>query len=368
MKGTCFVLSLALIGIPLSAAAQGTAPRAPRDPKWTFEVLAGGALGSSPGGGGGSASPGLPVGETFTTEGGTPSRAVASWYFGDGATLFNQVRQQFASLGAQFPGMVPLDEALGSAALSRGSGATFGVRVTRKITNRLALEVSVQNSQGKLTLSDEARNGIEAARAGFDTAFRGLFGTMPQTNLQVTSAATLPGDVSGSQGSVTGALRITLTKSGRIETYLTAGAGRVTNSAEVAEVRMRGAYQFRFLDTYAFSEVDNATIRYSEGESSTIGVFGGGLAFDLSSRQGIRLDVRVHAGDSTIKTTLEASPTTNTSLPALGLPSNTSPAIQFSNTAALKSSLSGKLAETDVFTGSGMETRVLATIGYYFRF
>jgi hypothetical protein len=368
MKVTPFVLASALIAVPLSAAAQGTARKVPKDPKWTFEVIAGGAMSSSPGDGSGSAAPGLPVGETFTTEGGTPSRAVHSWYFGDGATLFNQVRQQFASLGAQFPGIVPLDEALGSAALSRGTGATFGARLTRKITNRVALEVSVQNSQGKLTLSEEARTGIEAARASFDSAFRGLFDTMPQTGLQVTSAATLPGAVSGSQTSITGAVRITLTKKGRIETYVTAGAGRVTNSGEVAEVRMRGAYQFRFLDTYAFSEVDSATIRYSESESATIGVFGGGLAFDVSSRQGVRLDVRVHAGDSSVKTTLQSSPVNNASLPALGLPSNTSPAIQFSNTAALKSSLSGRLSETDVFTGSGLETRVLATIGYFFRF
>ena len=376
MKGTPFVLALALTGLPLAAAAQGTSPKAPRDPKWTFEVFGGGAMGSTPGGGSGGGNgsgtaltPPPLQGETFITEAGTPSRVVPSWFFGDGAVLFHQVRQQFAGFGLQVPAMVPIDDALNSSALSRGSGGTFGARVSRKINNRIAIEFAVQSSQGTLTLSDEARNAIEASAASFDSAFEGLFATMPQTGLQVTSSATLPDDVSGSQVSITGAVRITVTRSGRLETYLTAGAGRVSNAAEVAEVRLRGSYQFRFLDTYAFSETDNATVRYSESESGTIGVFGGGLAFDLSSRQGVRVDVRVHAGDSKVTTTLQGAPSVATSTPSLGLPSNnTSPAIQFSNTTALKSSLSGRMSETEVFSGSGMETRVLATIGYYFRF
>ena len=366
MLPRALTLAAGLLLLPTYAAAQAAVMKAPRDPKWTFEVMAGGALATAGGGSGGT--PTFPAGEDFLTEEGRPSRAVPSWFFGDGAALFNDVRAQFAAAGQQFPQITPIDAALGSPGMERGAGPTFGARLTRRLTNRVALEFAFQRSAGTMELTDEARDAFESASDSFDAAFRGLFATMPQTGLEVSSTTTLPSGVSGAQRAITGALKFTLTRGGRLETYVVAGAGHVANSGTSAQARLRGSYQFRFLDTYAFSEVDNVTVNYSQKESMIVGVGGAGLMFDLGRRYGIRLDVRVHAGDSSSTTTLSANPTVNTASPTLALPSITTPSIQFSNTAAAKSSLSGKLTETEVFTGSGLETRVLATAGVYFRF
>ena len=67
-------------------------------------------------------------------------------------------------------------------------------------------------------------------------------------------------------------------------------------------------------------------------------------------------------------TALDAAPQINTAPPALALPSNTDPSIQFSNTAATRTSLSGRINDQTVSSGSGIDTRFHLTVGYYFRF
>ena len=342
-------------------------PKVKKDPKWTFEVFGGGGFGGSTGG---DASSEFPAGASFTTEAGFPSRAVPSWYFGDGAVLFNEVRAQFASLfNITVPQLVSMDPLFADGAIDRTGGATFGVRLTRKLTPRYSLEFGLQRSLGKLAISDSGLSAIEASRASFEQAFRGLLGTIPQTGLQVSSTAQIPDSVTAPQTAITAVLNIALSPGKRpLAPYVSVGAGRVTNSAETLRATLRGSYQFRFFDNNPFNETDNVTIRTSDRESSFIGVFGGGAMYELSPRQGLRFDARVHVGNSGVVTELDASPTVLTGTPVLALPSNTNPSVQFSNTTTLKSSLSGRISDQTVISASGMDTRINLTVGYFFRF
>ena len=383
MKRRCRSLLILLVALcivgPTSADAQTTRqppkpatktpakPKVKKDPKWTFEVFGGGGFGGSAGG---DASSEFPAGTSFTTESGFPSRVVPSWYFGDGAVLFDQVRAQFASLfNITVPELVSLDPVFADGALERNAGATFGVRLMRKLTPRYALEFGLQRSQGKLALSDSAQTAVEASRASFDQAFRGLLGTIPQTGLQVSSTAEIPDSATAPQTAITAVLNIALSPGKRpLAPYVSVGVGRVTNGAETLRVRLRGSYQFRFFDSNPFNETDSVTIRTSDRESSFVGVFGGGAMYELSPRQGLRFDLRIHIGNSGIATELDASPTVVTATPVLALPSNTNPSIQFSNTNTLKSSLSGRISDQTVVAAGGMDTRLNLTVGYFLRF
>ena len=383
MKRRCRSLLILLVALcivgPTGADAQTTRqppkpatktpakPKVKKDPKWTFEVFGGGGFGGSAGG---DASSEFPAGTSFTTESGFPSRVVPSWYFGDGAVLFDQVRAQFASLfNITVPELVSLDPVFADGALERNAGATFGVRLMRKLTPRYALEFGLQRSQGKLALSDSAQTAVEASRASFDQAFRGLLGTIPQTGLQVSSTAEIPDSATAPQTAITAVLNIALSPGKRpLAPYVSVGVGRLTNGAETLRVRLRGSYQFRFFDSNPFNETDSVTIRTSDRESSFVGVFGGGAMYELSPRQGLRFDLRIHIGNSGIATELDASPTVVTATPVLALPSNTNPSIQFSNTNTLKSSLSGRISDQTVVAAGGMDTRFNLTVGYFLRF
>jgi hypothetical protein len=373
-------LAAVVLGTSSAAYAQGTrqpakpvqkpaakpVPKVKKDPKWTVEFFGGGGFG---GGTGGDVSADFPAGASFTTEAGFPSRQVPSWYFGDGARLFNEVRAQFASrFGVTIPQIAPLDP-LFADGVSRSGGVTFGARVTRQLSPRYELEFALQHTQGSLTLSDAAETAIEASRASFDEAFRGLLATVPQAGLQVSSSAQLPESVSASQTAITVVLNITLTRAHKpVVPYVSVGLGRVANSAETLSTRLSGNYQFRFFDSNPFNETDTVTVRSTDEDNTTIGVFGGGVVYELSRQQGLRFDVRVHAGSSGLVTELDASPAVSTLTPALALPSNTSPGIQFSNTTTLKTSLSDRISDQTVFTGSGVDMRVHVTVGYFFRF
>ena len=358
------VLGLWSVLGPHSASAQIiTKPRV--DPTWTAEVHGGAARGlASTGGNAGQ----FPAGTTFRTEPGFPSRANSSWFFGDGAALFNEVNAQFASrFNVRFPQLVPLDGMLTSASLGRQSGGSWGFRVARRVTRRFGVELSFDRSKDRRLVSDSARSAIEATRASFERAFSGLLATIPQSGLRVTSTAEID-EAATDQRAMTGALTIAVTKHARLATHALVGAGRVFNRVDPLEVRLRGSYQFRFIDAYPVNETDTVTIRFSERAAATVGVFGGGITSDLGERHGVRADVRVFVGASGTRTSVDASPSVQRVGPFLALPSNTSPSLQFSTTTADRSSLNGSTAGLRTFTGSGLESRIVVAVGYFVRF
>jgi len=190
---------------------------------------------------------------------------------------------------------------------------------------------------------------------------------MPQTNLRVTSVL----EVSENrvrQTVLSGGVNIRLTRPGRLGTHVSAAAGRVTNGGETPEVRLRGHYQFRFLGEFPFNESDSVMIRFIDRQHALVGLVGGGMTYDLGARHGIRADARVQITGNKIETSVDAVTTRSTGTPALFLPSETDPSIQFSNVNAISSSLGGRLTELTTFTGDGLDTRLLVSVGYFVRF
>jgi hypothetical protein len=339
--------------------------QAPAPPAWTIEFHGGAMLGGQNSGGTAGT---FPAGASFATETdtGRPSRVNPSWFFGDGAALFNQVQGQFASqLGHNYPRIASLDGMLTSGALERQAGPAFGVRITRRLAGRFGVEAAFTRSSADRGFTGGASAALEAARDSFEQGFRGLLDL--QQNLQVTSTLDASAG-SAQQNVITAALAVMLSDGPRLRTHAVVGAGRITTDGGTPEARLRGSYQFRFLGTYPIAETDTVTIRFADEGGSTVGLVGGGATYGLSPRHGLRLDVRAHLRQGRTVTTVDASPTIAQGTPSIALPSNTSPSIQFSTVPGIPSSLGGSTSGLTTFTSSGLETRVQATLGFVIRF
>ena len=355
----------ALIGaaIPGAAYAQAAGGSGSR---WTLEVYGGAS--SSAESTSGSAGAAFPAGTPFTTTAGTPSRIHTSWYFGDGTKLLDQVLAQFGAInGTTFTRIVPLDPVLMAAATRRSTGATFGLRVSRHLTSRLAVEANVERSQGSQVFSGAAHSALESSRDSFKAAFEGLLATAPVTALSVASTMTVR-EGSASQTRLTAAARWTLVSGTRASAYATVGGGVLMNGGDDLQAVFNGSYSFRLFGAFPMSETDRAVITVTGPSSAVLGLVGGGITYDFSSRLGLRADVRVSLSPNSDVTTVSGSPSVGTLTPAGVLPSATTPGIQFSSTTGVPSSLSGAAATYTTFSGSGMNRHVSFTVGIFRRF
>ena len=176
-------------------------------------------------------------------------------------------------------------------------------------------------------------------------------------------------DSSGGQTAATGALLISLSKHGRLGTHAIGGGGVVVNGSREIDVQVRGTYAFSIFGTFPINETDAVTIHFADRKTSMTGLFGGGITYDFSARRGIRADVRVLMSQSGVTTAVDASPLVQRVVPASVLPSQTTPSIQFSTTTGIPTTLSGEaVTRLETFSGSGLDLRTQATIGFFFRF
>jgi hypothetical protein len=188
-----FMAGLALA----SPAAAQNRPAA----KWEIEMHAGAVSTSSPSGG----TSVLPApGQTFTTSNIFPppnppvpvvssSRRVSSWYFGDGAVIFNQAAASIAAnplaMTAAFSGrIVPLDSVLGRSLANWDRGVSFGGRITRMLTPRFGVELTVDYGLASLETTQVNNHDLEATRASFVDAFGGLIRSNPNRVLRSVAA------------------------------------------------------------------------------------------------------------------------------------------------------------------------------------
>src|SRR5688572_12044288 len=365
------VCTMLLLGAPPSAAQTTAAP------KWEVEFHGGGMLPNSPTGGMVS----LPSpGAVFMTAVANPSesRREPSWYFGDGALLFNQA---VAAL-AQLPGrIVPLDPVLGRSLGDRGAGGGVGIRISRTLTPRLSAEFSVDYAFERLHLTTANREAVEATRASFIPAFEGMIRFNPNRVLQsVTSSATVEaGDsrelVSG------GTLLINLRNAGAVMPYAAIGAAVVSVTGEMPSVMLRGNYQFRLPMGPPVNESDTVTVSDGRGRHTAAGILGGGVKYYVSSRWGLRFDTRVTISKSNEITILDATPNVTLGITPAGRGAlGGNPSIQFSNnstdpvlsmglTAVAASSLTGPpVIGARTFVGNDAMSRANITLGAFWRF
>jgi hypothetical protein len=371
--------------IPAVAQAQG--------PKWEIELHGGGTLPTAQTAGTAT----LPgPGATFTTAGiyGPPappvlvtatSRRVSSWFFGDGAVLFDQAASAVSAnpvaMTAPFPGrIVALDPVLGRPLGDNARGGTIGLRLGRVLTQRLTVELSIDYGLTRVEIAPANEEAIEATRASFVTAFTGLITSNPGRVLRnITSTAALE-DGRARQLFTSGALIINLTTASRVTPYAAVGAGLISIHGELPSATLQGNYQFSNATGAIFNETDTVTVTDGRHTNTLAGIVGGGLKYDLSSRWGIRLDVRAFLTGNPGRTNLAATPDVALGqLPAGRVTLNADPTIQFGNssnpvtalrvTAVTPSTLSGPAIEGfRTWSGRGVASHTNLAVGMFWRF
>jgi hypothetical protein len=393
---TCVVRSVlvqgilaALVGMTLASPATA---QTPDFGNWEIEFHGGGTLPSNlPAG-----TVSLPgPGQAFSTAAIYPppappvlvvatSRRESSWYFGDGALLFNQAASALApgAMTASFSGRIaPLDPVLGRSLGERQRGGSIGARVSRVLTPRLSAELSVDYGLARLQIAQANSDAIEATRASFIAAFNGLITSNPGRVLKsLTSTAALENG-NARELLTSGALVINLRTIGNVIPYATVGASLVSITGNMPSVTLKGNYQFLNPSGSPINETDNLTVRDDRDNRTVAGVLGGGVKFHVSPRWGIRVDARVSLSKNAASTVLDATPNVALGqLPAGRLVLNADPTVVFSNnstdpvtaigvTAIAASTLTGPaLTNLRTFSGSGVSSHTNITAGIFWRF
>jgi hypothetical protein len=357
-----------------TAAAAAPRPQAvPSAPyvqtgKWEIDVHGGGLTGATPTKGAGALPP---AGDSFNTLNNRPSRRVTSYYFGDGAALLNQVN---AALNVGSSLITPLDSVLQESGTSRNGSGTFGIRVTRHLTSRFSGEFSLDFGYGKLALSEDARAGIEASRESFTRAWTALIGTGAGlfTNVNVTSTVDRRDEV-GSQLMATGAVNINLTRPRAVVPYATIGIGVASHRGETPRVTLTGNYRFQIgtaVPSIApFDDTDTVDVRWVNSGSDVVTLLGLGVKRDVSTRWGLRTDVRWFLGSNGTEVRIDATPNHRILTLPFAIPSNTTPSMQFSNNTTTMATFSGApITDFRTFTGTGRVVQTQVTFGWYMRF
>jgi opacity protein-like surface antigen len=349
------------------AAGAASAPKQSTGGRWEIEGHGGLSRGTAPSSGDAALPPpGLPIPSLSPL---FPSRSTASWFFGDGAAMLNSVNEEFGLQNR----ITPLDTALASLGLDYSSAAAFGVRLRRMLTDRVSAEASFDVLPGSGDVSGEFLDAVDATRASFEPAFAALFSTGPLDAVAITAASR---EASGSSREValTGAINMHFGTGGGFVPYVTFGGGILSGLGDLPSVTLDGDYQFAIVPASGPSvpihETDQVTLRF-EHSTVFVGLAGGGLRKQMSDRWGFRIDGRVLISPANSRLLIDATPEVTTGAPADFIETATNPNIQFSNNPATgrQSSLSGPpLDGFTAFKATGVQTRVLFTVGVFVRF
>jgi len=349
-----------------SAMSEGPDP----DRKWEIEFHGGGIFSTNPDGGTAT----LPgPGAGFTTESGSTSRAISSYYFGDGALLFNQFIAQVVTLGpcaGVCTNITPLDPVLTSRTAERDNGGAFGFRISRDITPRWAIEANFDYSLANLRINSAGVNGIEASRASWATGWTNFFSISTGTGPVVTSTSAIDRS-EGHQIFGTAGVNVNLLTEGKVIPYLSFGGGALANTGDLPSAALVGNFQINFFGA-PYNNTDAVLVNWTMPGVQGVGYVGGGFKYYVTPRWGIRLDVRDYLSGNGLKQYVSASPLVATLTPAQAIagPATLNPDIQFSNDPPSgPDTLSGPaLTRFRTFSGDGIRNQIVVSGGIFFRF
>jgi hypothetical protein len=349
---------------PVAAAAQTPAkpqpPKKPTGPKWEVSFRGGFASGSGTPDG---LSRTPPAGETFTmADGVTPTRAVSSWYFGDGASFLNQVLQ-LRGVAARIDAL----ELRGWPAASRRSGPEIGATIARHVKGGVWLEFGVDAGFDPLGFDDEMRERVENTRADFEAAFKALAASAPAVIAASTVTSTADFGSSGGRVIVSGVVHYR--GDGPVmRPYLLAGIGAAAPFGDPATLTLTGTNRFTPPASSAIEEIDTIRLGY-EASGSVVWIVGGGMMRDLSRKSSYRVEVRLLSSTTKLSGRLDAEPSRLTASPGGALVLNgTSPGLQFSSS-TIRPTLSGVAhLRFDAFNGEGGALQWVLSAAYVRRF
>lgn len=346
-----------------SASAQDT----PAAHRWEIEVHGGGLTGSHPAQGVASLPetrpPFVVFGESVPTS--------PSWFFGPAAARLNQ---RLPFLG----GFHAVDPVLTTASAHRQHGGEVGFKVSRRIGSRLGVEVSVDQSRGRIALDRQALESIEASRASFVTLFR-AFPFMRSVN-----ATTSIRERAGREIVSTASLAIDLTRGGRVIPFASIGAGMRSRLGDTPGITLRGEYVEGGAITpppgiplFGIAQSDTLDVRYALADHAFVAVAGGGIRYAISGRWVARLEARGYFSRNSLNVSLNANPTTGSANPGVVGGSSVvffgsggpSIRLQFNTDPSVPQSLAGPPVRDFVtFAGRGVQSRVGITAGLGWRF
>lgn len=355
------VAGLAMTSGP--ARAQGAPAAKHPAARWEIEGYGGLSVGRVPASGSTTLpDPGAPI----TTSNPTfPGRQTPSWFFGDGASMLNDVLGEL-----ELPNRIaPLDAAIANPGFMAGRSGAFGFRIRRAITRRLSAEFSLDVLTGSPSLSSAFLSSVESTRASFETSIGALLTSGPFTGV---SAAASSGVIQGSahELAATGSVILPFGHLGAFAPYLTLGGGVLSEHGRMPSVTLDGNYHGTLPGSIAVRERDHVVLTYAR-DARIVAVMGAGLRRELSPRWGLRIDGRVLLGPNGTRALIDATPTVTTSTPAGFVETVTYPSVQFSNNASTgRVSTLGTpaLQGFSIFSGSGVQMRVLVTFGIFARF
>lgn len=348
----------------VTASAQPARP--PTPPKWQLSIRIGGDRLNQPTSGAATLPPqGIPENVAMDVS----SRQVPSWFFGDGAALLNAVLTE-RHVSTPF---VPIDSAVTTAGISRSNGPAFGLTLSRAVSQRYRVEVSLDGAQIAPIFTAAALGALETSRASFVSTWQSILkpAAFSQQSVSATNAVE---EGSRLEWLVTGAVDITLRSKPHSTWYATLGGGLAADTGRGPTATLSGQYAFQFpfgptLVPYAQS--DTVTI-VSARSRRPVGLLGGGWTHDLTKRLGVQADLRVGLGSNGVKTMVSATPKETlafTPIDFILLLSLNPSVVLVSNQRFLNSTLSGPpLASFTTFSGGGLQVQTQLTAGFFLRF
>jgi hypothetical protein len=299
-----------------------------------------------------------PLGEKFSASG--SGRFVPSWLFGDGVTIVN-ANNKVNSLAAEIVG---LDQILTSPSASVGRGISFGGRVTRVLSNRWALEGTLDVITSSVSFGTQARSETQHTVTSFTNAFTQLLSQQSESRSVTSSFAV---QEAGTQINAGADVRINLRQKGSFRLFLRAGGGVATRTGSPLTVTVTGDYQFLRLGV-PFHETDTVMIRYNVASAAFFRA-GGGATIALGRRYGLRGDMVVMVQPNNLRVSVETTPANVVGSPTgVGVVPGLTNSIRFSTVAGTPSSLSTTLSEFETYAGGGLRLNVMFTGGLFFRF
>jgi hypothetical protein len=344
------------------------------DRAWELDVHVGGSLASQLTGG--TPIHAFPVGSSFGVNG-RPSRRVSSWMFGDGAVLINEVAAKVISTPVP-DRMTALDPMLTTSSLQRSQGGSVGARVSRRLTSRMRAAFEVEATPSSMAFTQASIDQMEATRASFVQVWTEVLPTAPGFFVNQSAAMTVVRTEAGRgwQMSLTGGLEYRLWSGRRVTGYATGAAGILRLSATLPEATLTGTYQFTYVFPFdgtmaPLSDQDLVRVHYAAKPVVPVIAAGGGVKYFVTSRSGVRADVRIHASGNSLDTLVDAAPSSVPASPNVFLDLGTNPNLVFSNypSGSRDGNLSGPaLTNLKTFAASGLDIQTSVTVGYFFRF
>jgi hypothetical protein len=344
---------------PVAVTAQTTATGPPPGPRVEISIHGGFATGSAAPGG---LSETPPAQQTFTmADGVTQTRAVPSWFFGDGAALLNTV--------LQFRGIVsridPLQQGAWPVA-SRAAGPQIGVTLGHHVKGGVWLEWSVGLGLDPLGFNGAARGRVENTRTSFETALTALANSSPAVAGSAVSS-TVDFAPNGRRAIVSGV--VSYRGDGPVmRPFVLAGIGVARPLGDPARLTIAGTYRLTTPGQQVVEETDTVRLSYSSS-GSLVWIAGGGMMRDLSRTSSYRIEARMLVSTTAVSAQLETDPSRVES-PSGGavILNATTPGIQFSST-GIRPSLSGHpIRAFDAFAGERRALQWVISAAYVRRF